>query len=323
MTSQRGETDEDAGTDIGYRTAGQVQSPTELRNPRTTDIDVLPTLDMLRQINAEDADVPDAVAGVLPDVARAVDAAADALRSGGRIHYFGAGTSGRLGAMDAAELPPTYGIDPDTVVAHQAGGAAALDRAIEAAEDDERSGAGDADGVRRGDVAVGLAASGRTPYVVGALRAARTAGATTVLVSSNPHAALGDDVDVHVGVPTGPEVVAGSTRMKAGTAQKLVLNAFSTAVMVRLGRTYSNLMVGMAAKNLKLRARMVAILVEASGRDAETCAGVLEEAAGDARVALVALLSGVPVPDAGEAVAGSDGSVRDALRTVGASGPNP
>lgn len=302
---------------------GQVESPTELRNPRTTDIDVLPTLEVLRHVNAEDADVPGAVAGVLPDVARAVDAAVDALRSGGRIHYFGAGTSGRLGAMDAAELPPTYGIDPQDVVAHQAGGAAALDQAIEAAEDDDRGGAEEAADLRVGDVAIGLTASGRTPYVVGALRAARAAGATTVLVSSNPDAPLGGDVDVHIGVATGAEAVAGSTRMKAGTAQKLVLNAFSTAVMVRLGRTYSNLMVGMRAKNAKLRGRIVTILVEASGRDAETCASVLEEAGGDARVALVTLLSGVPVHGAGRALTASDGSVRDALRVAETDGPNP
>lgn len=311
------------GTDPDQPAAGQVESPTELRNPRTTDIDTVSTLEMLRQINAEDADVPGAVAGVLPDVARAVDAAVDALRAGRSIHYFGAGTSGRLGAMDAAELPPTYGIEPDAVVAHQAGGAATLDRAVEGAEDDERSGADDAAGLRRGDVALGLAASGRTPYVVGALHAARNAGATTALIGSNPHASLGDDVDVHIAVPTGAEVVAGSTRMKAGTAQKLVLNAFSTAVMVRLGRTYSNLMVGMLAKNTKLRGRTVTILVEASGRDTETCASVLEEAGGDPRVALVALLSGAPVGGADAAIAASDGSVRDALRIVGADGTGP
>lgn len=300
--------------------AGQIESPTELRNPRTVDIDVLPTLDILRRINAEDGVVAGAVADVLPAIARAVDAAVDAVRAGGRIHYFGAGTSGRIGALDAAELPPTYGVDPELVVAHQAGGVAALDRAIEDAEDDEDGGRAEATGVRPEDIAVGLAASGRTPYVVGALRAVRVAGATTVLVTANPEAAFGWEVDVHVGVGTGPEAIAGSTRMKAGTAQKLVLNTFSTAVMVRLGHTYSNLMVGMAAKNAKLRGRTVTILVEASGRDAETCESVLEQAGGDARTALVALLSGATVAAATRAVTAADGSVRDALRVVASDG---
>lgn len=297
-----------------------VVSPTERRNPRTLDIDLLPTLDVLRQINAEDALVAGAVAKVLPEVARAVDAAVDALRAGGRIHYFGAGTSGRIGAMDAAELPPTYGIDAGIVIAHLAGGVAALDRAIEDVEDDQASGAVEAAEVRRGDVAVGLAASGRTPYVVGALRAARQAGATTVLITANPGAAFASEVDVHVGADTGAEAIAGSTRMKAGTAQKVVLNAFSTAVMVRLGYTYSNLMAGMVATNAKLRGRTVTILVEASGRDAQTCEKVLEDAGGDARVALVALLSGASTDSAARAITASEGSVREALRSMAADG---
>ena len=296
--------------------AEKVESPTELRNPDTVDIDTVPTVDVLRRINAEDGRVAGAVDTVLPAIARAVDTAVEALQAGGRIHYFGAGTSGRIGVMDAAELPPTYGVDPDLVVAHQAGGAAARDQAMEDVEDSEEGGAAEATDVGRGDVAVGLTASGRTPYVVGALRAARAAGAVTVLVSSNPEAAFGSEVDVHVGVDTGPEAIAGSTRMKAGTAQKLVLNAFSTAVMVRLGRTYSNLMIGMLAKNAKLRGRTVTVLMEASGRDAEVCEETLEDAGGDARIALVALLSGVPVDRAEAAIASSAGSVREALRLL-------
>lgn len=303
-------------TDPSNAAAEQVESPTESRNPRTVDIDQLSTLDMVRRINAEDATVAGAVAEVLPAIARSVDAAVDAVRGGGCVHYFGAGTSGRIGALDAAELPPTYGIDPGTVVAHQAGGLGALGHATEEAEDDEDEGRAEADGVDRSDLAVGLTASGRTPYVVGALRAARAAGAPTVLITANPEAEFGAEVDVHAGVPTGPEVIAGSTRMKAGTAQKLALNAFSTAVMVRLGRTYSNLMVGMAARNAKLRGRTVTILVEASGRDADTCARVLEHADGDARVALVMLLSDATAATAAQAIAASDGSVREALRSL-------
>jgi N-acetylmuramic acid 6-phosphate etherase len=290
--------------------------PTEVRNPRTVDIDVLPTLEVLRLINAEDERVPRAVAEVLPQVAKAVDLAVEALRGGGRVHYFGAGTSGRLAVLDAAELPPTFGVDPDLVVAHHAGGLGAISQAIEDVEDDIELGAREAAGVGEGDLAVGVTASGRTPYVVGALHAAAGAGARTVLVSSNPAAAAGADVDVHIAVDTGPEAVTGSTRMKAGTAAKIVLNAMSTTVMVRLGRTYSNLMVSMNALNSKLRGRVVKILVEATGMDAETCAAALADSGGDTRAALVSLLCEVPPDQASEALAGAGGSVREALRAI-------
>jgi N-acetylmuramic acid 6-phosphate etherase len=290
--------------------------PTEVRNPRTTDIDVLPTLEVLRLINAEDQRVPGAVALALPRVAKAADLAVEALRGGGRVHYFGAGTSGRLAVLDAAELPPTYGIEPGLVVAHHAGGLGAISQAIEDVEDDVELGAREAADVRAGDLAVGVTASGRTPFVVAALRAASAAGAHTVLVSSNPAAAAGAEVDVHIAVDTGPEAVTGSTRMKAGTAAKLVLNAMSTAVMVRLGRTYSNLMVSMNALNSKLRGRVVKILVEATGMDAETCAAALADSAGDTRAALISLLCDVSPGRATEALAGSCGSVREAMRTI-------
>ncbi len=291
--------------------------PTEARNPRTVDIDVLPTIDVLRLINAEDEQVAGAVARVLPQIALAADLAVEALRQGGRVHYFGAGTSGRLAVLDAAELPPTYGVDPGLVVAHHAGGNGAVSRAIEDVEDDEALGAREAAlALHPGDVAVGVTASGRTPYVVGALRAAAEKGAHTVLVSSNPAAAAGAGVDVHIAVETGPEAVTGSTRMKAGTAAKLVLNAMSTAVMVRLGRTYSNLMVSMNARNSKLRGRVVKILVEATGMDAETCATALADSAGDTRAALISLLCDVSPDRAAEALKGSCGSVREAMRTI-------
>ncbi|WP_433175906.1 N-acetylmuramic acid 6-phosphate etherase [Actinoallomurus sp. CA-150999] len=290
--------------------------PTEGRNPRTVDIDLLPTLDVLRLINAEDEQVPSAVAKVLPQVAKAVDLAVDALRGGGRVHYFGAGTSGRLAVLDSAELPPTFGIEPGLVVAHHAGGLGALSQAIEDVEDDEDLGARDAEDVRLGEFAVGITASGRTPYVVGALRAAAEQGAHTALISSNPAAAFGAEVDVNIAVDTGPEAVTGSTRMKAGTATKLVLNAMSTAAMVRLGRTYSNLMVSVNALNSKLRGRVIKILVEATGLDAETCAAALAGAGGDTRTALLSLLCDVPPDHAAEALAAAGGSVRDAMRGI-------
>jgi N-acetylmuramic acid 6-phosphate etherase len=287
-----------------------------MRNPRTTDIDVLPTIDILRLINAEDQLVPAAVAECLPRIAAAVDLAVEALRGGGRVHYFGAGTSGRLAVADAAELPPTYGTDPSVVVAHHAGGVEAISTALEDVEDDVARGARKASALNPGDLAVGISASGRTPFVIGALHAASSAGARTVLISSNPSAAADADVDVHIAVDTGPEAVTGSTRMKAGTAAKLVLNAMSTATMIRLGRTYSNLMVSMNALNSKLRGRVVKILVEATGMDAEICASALAESGGDTRAALVSLLCGVSPDRAVEALAGSRGSVRAAMRAI-------
>jgi N-acetylmuramic acid 6-phosphate etherase len=273
----------------------------------------VPTLEVLRLINAEDELVAAAVAEVLPQVAQVVDQAVDALRRGGRVHYFGAGTSGRLAVLDAAELPPTYGIDRGRIVAHNAGGLGALYQSMEDVEDDPELGARDAGSVRSGDVAIGIAASGRTPYVVGALRAAARTGAYTALISANPSASFGTEVDVHIGLATGPEVISGSTRMKAGTATKLVLNAFSTTVMVRMGRTYSNLMVSVNALNGKLRRRLVRILSEATDLDAVTCEGALAEAGGDTRVALVALLCEVPAAHAAAALQTSGGAVREAV----------
>ena len=300
-----------------------VLAPTEERNPRTVDIDLRSTIDVLRMINDEDAQVAGAVRAVLPALAEAVDLAVVSMRAGGRVHYFGAGTSGRIAVLDAAELIPTYAIAPDLVVAHHAGGVAALAQPSEGIEDDAALGAADAAPLHAGDVAVGLTASGRTPYVTGALRAARDRDARTVLISANPHAELGAEVDVHVGVDTGPEAIAGSTRMKAGTAQKLLLNAFSTALMVRVERTYSNLMVAVAATNDKLRGRVVRILVEATGLDPQVCADALERADGDARVALVALLADVPVTEAGDALGQAGGGVRRALTLVRTDGQNP
>lgn len=291
----------------------RVSSPTEERNPRTRDLDTLPTMELLARLNAEDARVPEAVAEALPDLAIVVDAALERFAAGGRIHYFGAGTSGRIALLDATELPPTFSIDADQVIAHHAGGDGAAARATEAVEDDAERGAADAAEVTAGDVAIGVAASGRTPYVGGALEAARRAGAYTALISSNPAAPLEQDVDRHVCAPTGPEPIAGSTRMKAGTAAKLLLNGFSTALMVRLGKTYSNLMVDVAASNAKLRGRVLSILTEASGRDESACAAALDAAGGDTKAALVALLGGTDAAKAGAALEESGGSVRAAL----------
>jgi N-acetylmuramic acid 6-phosphate etherase len=288
----------------------RVESPTEQRNPRTADIDRVPTIDVLRMINDEDRTVPSAVAAALPELARAVDLGVTAIMSGGRVHYVGAGTSGRLATLDAAELVPTFNVPPDWFVAHHAGGPEALVRAVEEVEDS--SGASQ---IRRHatpkDLVVGVTASGRTPFVIGALEEAQALGARTVLVSNN--ASVPITPDVLVALNTGPEAIAGSTRMKAGSAQKLVLTSFSTAVMVKLGRTYSNLMVSMRATNAKLRGRTIRILHEATGLAETDCAQALADASGDLKVALVHLLSGVPTERAAAALKDTKGHVRDAL----------
>jgi N-acetylmuramic acid 6-phosphate etherase len=292
----------------------RVEAPTEQRNPRTVDIDQLSTVDTLRQINAEDRTVADAVADVLPQLAALVDRAVETIELGGRVHYVGAGTSGRLAVLDAAELVPTFNVSPDLFVPHHAGGSAALSTAVENIEDDTGAGAAEIAGsARAGDVVIGLAASGRTPFVLGALRQAGEMGAHTALISSNPSAKANADVEVAIAVNTGPEAISGSTRMKAGTAQKLVLNSFSTAVMIRLGYTYSNLMISMRATNAKLRGRTLRILQEATGADEGACTRALEIADGDMKVALVCLLGGVDADTARAALDATDGHVRAAI----------
>ena len=285
---------------------------TEQRNPRTTDIDTVSTEEVLRLLNAEDAMVPGAAASALPVLALVVDKVVECLRAGGRVHYFGAGTSGRMAVLDAAEVVPTFGLD-GVFIAHHAGGDQALGTAVEESEDDTALGARDASPVTSADVAVGITASGRTPYVAGALGAARQAGAVTVLISSNPVAPLAGLADYLVVADTGPEAITGSTRLKAATAQKFLLNALSTATMVRLGRTYSNLMVSLSGANAKLRARQLRILVEASGADEATCRSQLAVCGGDLRLALVCLLSGQEPDAAAKALGAADGSVRAAL----------
>jgi N-acetylmuramic acid 6-phosphate etherase len=291
---------------------------TERRNERTRDIDLAGTLDLLRLLNAEDATVAGAVAAVLPVLASVVDEATARVRAGGSVHYFGAGSSGRIGVLDAAEVVPTFGVSPDLFVAHHAGGDGAVAQAIEGAEDQQPLGVQAAAGLTAGDVAVGLSASGRTPYVGGALRAARAAGALTVLVSSNLAAPLAELADYALLADTGPEAIAGSTRLKASTAQKMILNSLSTAVMIRLGRTYSNLMVSLAGTNEKLRRRQVVILMEASGAGEAACRDELERCGGDLRLALTCLLTGLTPEVGARALAAAGGSIRAALAAAGA-----
>jgi len=289
--------------------------PTEARNPRTTALDAMPVPDLLAVMNAEDAQVPHAVRTALPAITRAVDVVAGALRAGGRLIYLGAGTSGRLGLLDAAECPPTFGTDPAQVTGVIAGGADAVLAAVEGAEDDGRRAAADLDavGLEARDVVVGLSASGSTPYVVHGLEHARALGAATISVACNPGALVGRHADIPIEVDTGPEVLTGSTRLKAGTAQKLVCNMISTAAMVRLGKAYENLMVDVRPTNAKLDHRARRIVAEATGEDAATAASALDAASGSAKVAIVMLLTGRGAEDARELLVAADGRVRGAL----------
>lgn len=299
-----------------------VDSPTEDRNPRTFELDTVPTLELVRLINAEDQLVADAVSAALPQIAQLIDLAAERVRVGGVVHYVGAGTSGRLATLDAAELPPTFGVEPDIVVAHMAGGKGALINAVENAEDSTVTNATQLN-PGRDDVVIGLTASGRTPYVGSALALARQAGALTALMTSNPRGSLLDEAEIGIVCDTGPEALTGSTRMKSGTAQKLFLHTFSTGLMIRLGRTWSNLMVSLRATNEKLRARTLRILVEATGADPDTCAEALTAADDHLPTALVCLLGGHHPQAAAEALANTGGSVRLALDFLSNPNPNP
>ena len=293
-----------------------VDAPTEERHPGTHGLDSMGTLELLETLNSEDARVAPAVLKVLPELAIVVDQAVERIRSGGVVHYFGAGTSGRLAVLDAAELMPTFNAPDGLFVAHHAGGLTALVKAVENVEDSAEVGAADASGVGPRDVVVGITASGRTPYVAGALTVARAKGALTVLVTANPEAELAVHVEHLLAVDTGPEVITGSTRLKAGTAQKLVLNGFSTAVMVRLGHTWSNLMVDMVATNAKLRGRVIRILREASGADETVARNALELASGELKPAMVCLLGHVDADLARRSLEDHQGSVAEALRSL-------
>lgn len=261
---------------------------TEQRNPASASIDTLPTVEVLRIINREDQTVPLAVEKAIPQIAAAVDCIAARLAQGGRLFYIGAGTSGRLGVLDASECPPTFSVPYDMVQGIIAGGEAALSRATEASEDDPAAGAADlrACGFTSADVLCGIAASGRTPYVLGAVAEAKRLGAPTIGVSCTPGSELSAAVDYPIEALVGPEILTGSTRMKAGTATKLILNMLTTATMIRLGYVYGNLMVNVQPKNEKLRDRARRIVRDATGLSDEEAARLLDEA-GSVRTAIV------------------------------------
>ncbi|MTD37809.1 N-acetylmuramic acid 6-phosphate etherase [Erwinia sp. CPCC 100877] len=288
----------------------------ETRNPGTMDLDALSTLEMVTRFNQEDATVAEAVKVTLPQVAQAVDAAAEALLAGGRIIYMGAGTSGRLGILDAAECPPTFGVPHDRVVGLIAGGPGALLKAVEGAEDNPQFGEQDLRdlGLEARDLVVGLAASGRTPYVLGGLAWARGCGCTTVAVSCNPDSAIARSADIAISPVVGPEALTGSTRLKSGTAQKLVLNMISTGAMVKYGKVYQNLMVDMKATNAKLVDRACRMLMEATGASRERAEALLAQTDYEVKPAILMELSGVDAPTARARLAAHRGYLRAALQ---------
>jgi N-acetylmuramic acid 6-phosphate etherase len=289
---------------------------TEHRNPATALIDVLPTLDVVRLINAEDSRVAAAVATELPAIAQAIDGIAERMRRGGRLVYIGAGTSGRLGVLDAAECPPTFSAPPGLVMGLIAGGPRAVTESVEGAEDDMAAGGRDiaAAEVSERDSVVGIAASGRTPYVLGALAEAKKRGALVISLACDASSPMAAVADIAIAPLVGPEVVTGSTRLKAGTAQKMVLNMLSTGVMIRLGKTFGNLMVDLHATNSKLRARARRIVAEASGLSSEQAADVLARCDGQVKVAIVVALAGVSVDEARQRLAQAGGVIRRALQ---------
>jgi N-acetylmuramic acid 6-phosphate etherase len=262
---------------------------TEQSNPASAGIDARPVLEILEIINAQDQQVAPAVASEIPNIAQAINAIVTAFERGGRLFYVGAGTSGRLGVLDASECPPTFNVSPDLVQGIIAGGEAALSRSTEASEDDPAAGGRDllARGLTGNDVLVGIAASGRTPYVLGAVAAAREVGAVTAGISCTPNSELARAVDIAITPLPGPEIITGSTRMGAGTATKLVLNMLTTAAMIRMGYVYGNLMVNVQPRNAKLTDRAKRIITAATGVDNRRAAELLESSGGSVRTAIV------------------------------------
>lgn len=296
------------------------QLHTEAASPASDDLDTRTVSEVLTLLNDADQTVPAAVARALPEIQTAVQLIAAALTRGGRLIYLGAGTSGRLGLLDAVECPPTFGTDPGMVVALLAGGTGAFEQAVEGAEDDRFAVVDDLDRIQLGerDVVVGLSASGRTPYVVSGLDHARSIGAKTISLACNPGAAISAHADVAIEVDTGPEVLTGSTRLKAGTAQKLVCNMLTTVSMIQIGKVYRNLMVDVRPTNAKLVDRARRIVMAATDADVDAVDGALEASGNSPKVAIVMLVAGVSASRAHEALAANGDSTRAALEECGA-----
>ena len=292
---------------------------TEQENPRTSNLSSLSSLDIVRAMNEEDSVVAAAVGAVLPEISQAIDKIVARMRSHGRLFYIGAGTSGRLGVLDAAECPPTFGVSPELVQAVIAGGYEACYRAVEASEDDSAAGIKDLEdrGFTKQDALVGIAASGRTPYTVGAVEWARERGAFTAAITCVPGSPITKAAEIAIVPDVGPEVVAGSTRLKAGTAQKMVLNMLSTATLVQLGYVTGNRMTNVHTRNTKLRARALRILMAEAGIDEQAAATFLDLTDGSLPLALVMAQSGCELNDARSALAASSGVVHEAIKSLG------
>ncbi|MGK0739104.1 N-acetylmuramic acid 6-phosphate etherase [Yokenella regensburgei] len=288
---------------------------TERRNANSTHIDTLSTEEMLAVMNREDQQVPHAITPYLPQIAQVVDKAAAALQAGGRLIYMGAGTSGRLGILDASECPPTFGTRHEQVVGLIAGGHTAILRAVENVEDNKTQGAADLQAINfcERDVLVGLAASGRTPYVISGMEYAKSQNAFVAIISCNPHGEMAQLADAAITPEVGPEVVTGSTRLKAGTAQKLVLNMISTGAMIRIGKVYSNLMVDVEATNAKLIERQVSIVMEATECSRETAQQALDASQRHCKTAIVMVLTGLSADEAKTLLSANNGYIRQAL----------
>lgn len=288
---------------------------TETRNPNTMDLDQMTPLELVSVMNQEDLNVVAGVKEVLLQVAQAIEWAVSSLEAGGRIVYFGAGTSGRLGVLDAVECPPTFGVSPDVVVGLIAGGEKAFVRAVEGAEDSLELCEEEFKkiGLNKNDIAIGIAASGRTPYVIGGLRYARSLGCKTVAIACNKGSEVGKEAELAIEPSCGPEVLTGSTRLKSGTAQKMILNMISTGSMVGVGKAYQNLMVDVQQTNKKLVVRAQNITMAATGCTREEAAQALEQADGNAKLAIVMLLTQMPVDEAKAKLNAAHGHVRGAL----------
>ena len=289
---------------------------TETRNPRTMRLDQMSELEIVTVMNEEDARVPLAIAKCLPQIAQAAAWAVEAFEQGGRLFYMGAGTSGRLGVLDAAECPPTFGVPQGMVVGLIAGGEKAFIVAVEGAEDSRELAVQDLQShqLTAKDFVVGIAASGRTPYVLGGLDYARSVGCHTAAIACNPGSAVGRAADLAIEVNCGPEVLTGSTRLKSGTAQKLILNMISTASMVRIGKAYQNLMVDVMQTNEKLHTRAENIVMDATGVERSVARHAIDEAKGSVKTAITMLLADCDAPEAARRLEASHGHVREAIR---------
>nr|WP_256448340.1 MULTISPECIES: N-acetylmuramic acid 6-phosphate etherase [unclassified Psychrosphaera] len=290
----------------------------ETRNPDTLDLDLVDTEQLLTKINQADAIVPNAIKACIPEIGKAVEEIVNAFNKGGRLIYIGAGTSGRLGVLDAVECPPTFSVSSKQVVGIIAGGSQAIYKAVEGAEDSFELGRNDLININYGenDILVGIAASGRTPYVIGAIDYAKSIGTKTISISCNPSSQLASYCDINICAVVGPEVLTGSTRMKSGTAQKLILNMLSTASMIRIGKVYENLMVDVNASNKKLYVRAIRIVMQATGCDAHTAQVALDLTHYNAKLAIVHILTNENIQDIQQELVRNGGFLRHALQSV-------